>query len=196
LLRFPFSSLFWVAFVAAACSAAPQPAPRVERFPVYAGEATRLFDDRIDPTAVGLADVAIKPRTDPVLRARTQNAEAVARMRVATVTVDFARGQPIYHLTLTIVDAPLFRRPGFIDNHVEISIRSGAPAFGVVKWLDTRLIGWTFIGFVHRFADPSGLDGGLLLEPQVALRFHLAPDTPDVLAAVREAAMLAEVSIR
>ncbi len=183
-LRFlcvPFSLYFSVCFVALACSGTPRPPPVVEHFPPYIGEATRLFDDRIDPTAVGLADVATRPRSDPVLKARTQNAEAVARMRVATVTVDFALGRPIYHLTLTF------------DNHVEISIRSDSPAFGVVKWLDSRLIGRTFIGFVHRFNDPI-LDGGPWVEPRVALRFHLASDNTDVLAAVREAKMLAEVS--
>ena len=174
------------------CGSSGAPPSRLEHFPPYRAEATRLFDDRIDPTAVGLADVATKPRSDPTLRARTYNAEAVARMRVATVTVDMAQGKPIYHLSLVFLDGALVRR-GFSDNQVEISVRSDSPAFGVVKWLDTRLIGCTFIGFIHRFADAAA-DGGPLVEPQVTVRFHLAADTPDVLAAVREAQTLGEVS--
>ncbi len=143
---------------------------------------TTLFDDRIDATAVGLADVAVKPRTDSVLRARAQRAEAVGRMRVRTVTVDSAVGKPVYHLNLVFVD-PLARR-GLTDDHVEISVHSNSPAFGVVKWLDTRLIGRTFVGFFHRFAGADEAD----------LRFHLSPDDPEVLAAVREANALTEVS--
>jgi hypothetical protein len=161
-------------------SARPGASPR--NFPPYAGQATTLFDDRIDANAVGLADVASKPRTDPVLRARAQTAEAVARVRVATVSVDSAAGRPNYHLTLDLV-GPLVRR-GFDDEHVEISVRPESPAFGVVKWLDARLIGRTFIGFFHRYAGAEDAD----------IRFHLSADDAEVLAAVREAAVLSEIS--
>jgi hypothetical protein len=158
-------------------SAAPQP------LPAYRGQATTLFDDRIDPGAVGLADVASKPRTDPVLRARAQTAEVVARARVATVSVDSAAGKPIYRLSLDLAGGFLVRR-GFTDDRVEISVRPDSPAFGVVKWLDTRLIGHTFIGFFHHYAGVE----------DVELKFHLSADNPEVLAAVREAVTLREIS--
>jgi hypothetical protein len=142
-----------------------------------------LFDDLIEPSAVGLADVVSKPRTDPMLRARVQAAEAVARVRVATVSVDSAGGKPTYRLNLDLGGGAIVRR-GFSEDRVEISVRSDSPAFGVVKWLDTRLIGRTFMGFFHRYAGTDDIE----------LRFHLAPDSPDVYAAVREAAALSEVS--
>jgi hypothetical protein len=150
---------------------------------VYQGQATTLFDDRIDPNAVGLADVASHPRSDPVLRARVQAAEAVARVRVATVSVDSAGGKPIYRLSLDLASDSI-RRRGFNDVRVEIAVRPDSPAFGVVKWLDTRLIGRTFMGFFHRYAGAE----------DVELKFHLSADSPDVLMAVREAAALGEVS--
>lgn len=161
-------------------TAAPSAAPR--DFPAYSGQATTLFDDRIDGNSVGLADVATKPRTDPVLRARAQTAEAVARARVATVSVDSTAGKPIYRLSLDLAGGFLVRR-GFTDDRVEISVRPQSPAFGVVKWLDTRLIGRTFIGFFHRYAGAEDIE----------VKFHLSADDPDVLAAVREAAMLREM---
>jgi hypothetical protein len=162
--------------------AAAAPSAPARQFPAYSGQATTLFDDRIDGNSVGLADVATKPRTDPVLRARAQTAEAVARARVATVSVDSTAGKPIYRLSLDLAGGFLVRR-GFTDDHVEISVRPQSPAFGVVKWLDTRLIGRTFIGFFHRYAGAEDSE----------VKFHLSADNPDVLAAVREAAMLREM---
>jgi hypothetical protein len=173
-----------LASYAIACGGSPaRQGASPQNFPPYTGQATALFDDRIDASAVGLADVASKPRSDPALRARAQTGEAVSRVRVATVSVDSVGGRPNYHLTLDLLDGALVRR-GFADEHVDISIGSDSPAFGVVKWLDTRLIGRTFIGFFHRYAGTEG--------PQ--LRFHLSPDNPDVLGAVHEAAVLSEVS--
>jgi hypothetical protein len=158
-------------------------APVRKDFPLYQGQAMTLFDDRIDANAVGLADVAAKPRTDPVLRARVQAAEAVARVRVATVSVDSAGGKPIYRLSLDLGGGSIVRR-GFSDERVEIAVRSDSPAFGVVKWLDTRLIGRTFVGFFRRYAGTEDAE----------LKYHLSADSPDVLAAVHEAAALSEVS--
>jgi hypothetical protein len=158
-------------------------APHPQNLPVYAGNATQLFDDRIDPKAVGLADVAENPRTDPVLRARTQNAEIVARTRVSTVSVDTVGGKPVYRLRFTFAEPPVVAR-GFSGNQIEIAVHDASPAFGIVKWLDTKLIGYSFIGFFHRFAGNY--------EPEV--RFHLSPDDPQVMAAVRDASALSELS--
>jgi hypothetical protein len=179
----------------------PGPSAVGKNFPPYQGNATQLFDDLIEPSAVGLADVASRPRTDPLLRARVQAAEAVARVRVATVSVESAGGKPRYRLSLDLGGGAIVRR-GFPDDRVEIAVRPDSPAFGVVKWLDTRLIGRTFVGFFHRYAAggpeaaPSNTTAGgpQAASEEIELRFHLSPDAPDVLAAVHEAAALSEVS--
>jgi hypothetical protein len=171
-----------MAALALSCSGSSGASGSRQTFPPYTGESTKLFDDRIDSNSVGLADVVSKPRADPMLRARTQSAEAVGKVRVSTVTVDSVGGKPAYHLNLAIVD-PLARR-GFDDKSVEILVRSDSPAFGIVKWLDTRLIGRTFIGFFRRFAGPDEAD----------VKFHLSADNAEVLAAVRDANTLSEVS--
>ena len=151
--------------------------------PAYDAQAARLFDDRIDGNAVGLADITDNPRSDPTFRARTQSADLVARVRVLTVTTDLIGGKPLYHVALGFVAPPLIQRD-FRDDHVEISVRSSSAAFGVVKWLDVGLIGHTFVGFFRRYAEGD----------ELAMRFHLAADTPSVLAAAREADMLRELS--
>jgi hypothetical protein len=119
---------------------------------------------------------------DPVLRARTQSAEAVARVRVSTVTVDAVGGKPAYHLNLAVIEPLSRRRLG--DRAVEILVTADSPSFGIIKWLDTRLMGRTFVGFFHHFAGPE--------EPIV--RYHLSSDDAEVLAAVREADTVSEVS--
>jgi hypothetical protein len=171
-----------LALATASCSGSSSTTGPRQTYPVYAGEPTKLFDDRIDSNSVGLADVATKPRMDPVLRARAQSAEAVARVRVSTVTVDSVGGKPAYHLNFAIVEPLSRRRLG--ERSVEILVTSDSPSFGIIKWLDTRLMGRTFIGFFHHFAGPD--------EPVV--KFHLSSDDAEVLAAVREADTVSEVS--
>lgn len=168
------------------CDGVHQPASKAPpKLATYAGAFPSLFDDSIDPAAVGIADIVARPREDSSLRSRTQLAEVVARMRVSTVTVDSSGGQPLYHLQLSWVGAPLVER-GFAETYLDLAVRPDSPAFGVVRWLDSRLIGKTFIGFARRFASAE--------EPQI--RFHLSPDSADVLAAVEQAKALSEVSGR
>jgi hypothetical protein len=170
---------------AAACGGAPASAPPkvAQRYPFYDEQAARLFDDHIDGNAVGLADIAGNPRTDPIFRARTQSAELVGRVRVLTVTTDLVGGKPLYRVNLAFMEPPLVRR-GIDEDHLEIAVHSTSSSFGVVKWLDVGIIGRTFIGFFRRYAQGE--------EP--ALRFHLSADTPLILAAAREADMLGELS--
>jgi hypothetical protein len=172
-----------LALFTVACGGSAAAAPTPQNLPIYAGNAVQLFDDRIDAKAVGLADVAENPRTDPMLRARTQNAEVVGRARISTVSVDTVGGKPVYRLRFTFAEPPLVAR-GLSVGHIEIEVRDDSPAFGIVKWLDTKLIGHSFIGFFHRFAGNN--------EP--AVRFHLSPDDPQVMAAVRDASALSELS--
>jgi hypothetical protein len=149
----------------------------------YAGPDLELFDDRIDPVAVGVADVAMHARTDPVLRKRTQRADVVTRVRVSTVTVDAVNGEPVYHVTLQLADAPMVRHRAS-DSRIDLAIRQQSPSFGLVKWLDTRIIGRTFVGFLRQFAGSE----------ETELHFHLSPDDAEVAAAVKDATALEEVS--
>jgi hypothetical protein len=184
-----FSSLrgfgFFAAVSMASCggpSQAVQGPQNPQDFPFYSNSAAQLFDDRIDPKAVGLADVGNDPRLDPVLRARTQNAEVVGRTRISTINIDSVGGKPVYRLRFKLLDSPVIAR-GFDNEQLEVAVADDSPAFGIVKWLDTKLVDYAFIGFFRRFSGNY--------EPQV--RFHLSADDPQVMAAVRDASALREV---
>ena len=182
---FPWLTIVaWLAWGCSGSSAATRPAAAPEDFPLYQGQAMVLFDDQIDPIAVGLVDATDNPRTDARVKARGQAAEAIARVRVATVSVDSARGQPVYRVNLALLPDGVISRHGLDDDHFEIAVRSESPAFGVVKWLDTRLIGKTFIGFFRRYRSAE----------DVELRFHLSADVQDMFLAAHEAAALREFS--
>ena len=58
-----------------------------------------------------------------------------------------------------------------------------SPSAGIVRSLDARLGGKTFVVFVKEFKGPDG-------EPRFYA--HFAADTKDVVAAVKDAALLSE----
>ncbi|HTN87347.1 MAG TPA: cobalamin ABC transporter substrate-binding protein [Sorangium sp.] len=152
--------------------------------PAWEGHAVEVFDDNIEPAAVGFSLDGPSPRSDPFLRERAQTADVVTRVRVSTVTVDSIGEQSSYHLGVQVADAPL-TTPRVQDRSFELHIRPTSRAFGVAKAVDARLRGLTFIAFIRRFAGEAG-------EPE--FHWHLSPDTAEVAAAVREAVVLGELS--
>jgi hypothetical protein len=152
--------------------------------PRWEARPRQMFDDNIDPAAVGLSMDGPSPRSDAFLRERAQTADVVARVRINTVTVDSVGEQSTYHLgiqvgipTLTVAKVP--------DRAFELSIKPTSGAFGIAKAFDSRLRGQTFIGFVKRFGGDDG---------EVEIHWHLSPDTAEVVAAIKEAVALREIS--
>jgi hypothetical protein len=159
-------------------------APGGADLPRWEGHARELFDDNIDPAAVGLSMEGPAPRSDPFLRERSQTGAVTARVRVQTVTVDSIGEQKTYHLGVQ-VGFPTLTTSKVPDKSFELSIKPTSSAFGIAKAFDARLRGSTFIGFIGRF---QGEDG------EVEVHFHLAPDTADVAAAIKEAVALQELN--
>jgi hypothetical protein len=157
--------------MAIACSACGGAPPHLAP---YTGGDRQLFDDRIDPLAVG--NVNARSPWDPLLGRRAQQADSVARMRVSTVTTIALGGQQrTYRVTLVFVGKPLAQHIPSYEPQLDLAIRPGSPSFDIVTWLDARLIGKTFIGFVRQFAGPE--------EPE--MHFHLSANNLDVAAAAR-----------
>jgi len=149
----------------------------------YAGRAADLFDDGIDSAAVGLDfDRGYLPRADKVLRERAQQADAVVRVRVATVTVKKDGPESTYQLGLHTVELLAGRSPPGVD--FTVTITKSSEALGIMKGFESRLVGYPFVAFVRQFAIPSG---------DRELHFHFAPDTKDVKTAVGEAMTLDEL---
>lgn len=152
--------------------------------PLWVGHGRELFDDNIDPTALGLSMEGPSPRADRFLRERSQTAEVVAWVRVQTVTSESVGENTTYHLGVQ-VGTPTLTRPKIDDLRFDLVIRPTSPSFSIAKQFDAGLRGKTFIGFFHRFSNEEG-------EP--AVHFHLSPGTPEVEAAVREAVALGEIA--
>ena len=171
--------LFPLAFLPAflpflACGGPDASSPERPR-PPYEGRSLELFDDVIEPRGVGLAlEDARTPRSDPVLRERTQTADGVARVTVKTVT---ARGDGVdVEYLLTVAVTQKLTEPA-LPEEIIVRVDKSSPSLGIVKSLDARRGGKTFVAFVREFA---GADG----EPR--WHFHFAPDTKDEAGAVAD----------
>ena len=97
--------------------------------PRWEGHAVELFDDNIDPAAVGLSLEGPSPRSDAHLRERAQTADVVARVRVQTVTVDSIAGDQTYHLGVQ-VGVPTLTQAKVPDRSFELSIKPASGASG------------------------------------------------------------------
>lgn len=152
--------------------------------PRWEARARQIFDDNIDPAAVGLSMDGPSPRADAFLRERAQTADVVARVRVQTVTVDSVGDQKTYHLGIQ-VGVPTLAEAKVPDRTFELSIKPSSGAFGIARAFDARLRGQTFVGFIKRFSSEDG---------EVEVHWHLSPDTAEVVAAIKEAVALRELS--
>lgn len=154
----------------------------------WSDRARVIFDDNIEPAAVGYTMDVPSARGDKFLRERALTAELVARLRVQTVTVETIGDDSTYHLGVQVATPTLAPNPRIEEKTLELVIRATTPAYGIAKALDQRMQGQTFIGFVSRFASADG--------SEIELHWHLAPDTADVAEAVKEAVALGEASGR
>jgi hypothetical protein len=79
-----------------------------------------------------------------------------------------------------VISVKMVEKLGGADLPEEMSVYVGkqSPSLGIVKSLDSRLGGKTFVAFMKEFRGPDG-------EPR--WHFHFSPDTKDVVAAVKEA---------
>lgn len=149
----------------------------------YSGRQADLFDDAIEPAAVGLDfDKGYSPRLDKVLRERAQVGDAVLRVRVSTVTAKTNGPDAQFHLGLHTVEKLAGKHPPPVDFTVEIDKTS--ESHGIMKNFESRLVGYSFVAFVREFAHPNG---------ERELHFHLAPDTKEVKAAVGDAMLMGEL---
>jgi hypothetical protein len=173
---------FWpILILLAACGGPDANAPS-RPLPAYEGHQAELFDDAIDPRAVGLnLDEARTPQTDSAVRERTQVGDAVVRAKVQTITQRHDGEAVEYQLGLQVLEK-LGGEHAPPDEFV-IRFDKTSPSAGIVRSLDARLGGKTFVVFVREFKDANG-------EPRFYA--HFAADTKDVIAAVKDAMALSE----
>lgn len=150
--------------------------------PPYEGRSVDLFDDAIDPRAVGLnLDDTRTPQTDPIVRERTQVADAVVRVKVQTVTSKKEADDVQFQLGLQVIEK--LGGEHELPESFHVRIDKSSPSLGILKSLDARIGGKTFVAFVREF---KGQDG----EPRYYA--HFSADNKDVVAAVKDAMALQE----
>ena len=148
----------------------------------YQGRQADLFDDSIDPAAVGLDfDKGYAPKLDKTLRERSQVGDAVVRVRVATVTAKTDGPEAVYQLGMHTVEKIAGKNPPPTD--FTLTITKQSEAHGILKNFESRLVGYAFVAFVREFSHPGG---------DREIHFHLAPDTKEVKSAVSDALIMGE----
>ncbi len=154
-------------------------------YPPYTGRTVELFDDGIDPIAVGYQlEPGPPPAMDSSLRERVQTADAVLRARVVTVTSRDEDSKRSWQLGLHTLTVLAGSSPP--DTDFQLEVESTDPGAGMVRAFEGRLVSATFVVALRTFARPG--DPGAS-DPH----FHLLADKPDVLAAIKEASLLQQV---
>jgi len=150
--------------------------------PAYAGRAADLFDDAVDPAAVGMDfDKGYSAKADPMLRERAQVSDAVLRVKVATVTGKKDGPEATYQLGLHTVEKMTGSNAPPTD--FTVTVNKSSESHGILKNFEGRLVGYPFVAFVREFVRPDG---------DHEVHFHLSPDTKDVKDAVGNAVVLGE----
>ena len=171
-----------VALATVGCGPPAGAAAPTRPLPAYAGRAADLFDDSIDPAAVGLDfDKGYTPKADPMLRERAQVSDAVLRVKIATVTGKKDGPEATYQLGLHTVEKMTGQNAPPAD--FTVGVGKTSESIGILKNFEGRLVGYPFIAFVREFIRPDG---------DHEVHFHLSPDTKEVKAAVGDAVILGE----
>jgi hypothetical protein len=155
--------------------------------PPYTGHATELFDDGIEPRAVGYpSEQGVNPAADTRLRERTQTGDAVVRARITTVTSKTEDSGRSWQLGLHTLER--LGGTGPLESDFVLVVAANDPAAGIVRGFEGRLIGKSFVAFVREFAKAGAPPGEL-----GDLRFHLAADSDDEMKAVKAAVLQQDV---
>jgi hypothetical protein len=145
--------------------------------PEYAGRAAELFDDGIEPGAVGYAVGASTSVGDKLLPERTGASDGVLRARVVTVTSkQEERGRSLM-IGLHPVETLAGRNGPTAD--FTLTVSPHAPSAGILHAMEDRLVGLGFVVFVRGFARAGEADG--------ELHFHIGRDDQDEASRIREA---------
>lgn len=162
--------------------------------PPYSGHAVELFDDGIDPDAVGFQVAPGEPpMSDTRLRERTQTGDAVVRARVLTVTEKREDTRHSWQLGMHTVER--LAGSGPLDNDFTLEVEDTDPGAPMVHAFSGHLVGTTFVVFARAFTRGTGAPSAGAPPPSDDWdeHFHLAADTPAVRQAVQAAVLLQQV---
>ena len=193
--------LAWLA-LGAACGGGGADGPQ-GNFPPYGGHAADLFDDNIEPGAVDpTMAVGYDPRSDNLLRERTQVCDVVLRARITTVTekVDDDGGRSWQVSMHTLEHVAGEHAPRDLGTDFVLKVDRTDPAAGIMRAYQSNLVGKSFVAFLREFAKAGSTTApgpdGTSPAPEPDLHFHLGRDDRNELEAVKAAVALADVQQR
>jgi hypothetical protein len=153
--------------------------------PPYRGEAVDVFDDAIEPHAVGLElEARMDPRVDLKLRMRAQTADMVVRAQVSTVTNEVQGPDQGFQIGFRVLQRLAGAASTGTGDEFTVRVDRSSPSIGIVRSFEGRLVGKTLVMFVKAFTREGG---------ERDLHFHGSTDAPDTIAAVHEAVVLDEL---
>ena len=181
----PTAAFFVAGSLLVACGGSGQGSRSPDRpLPAYAGRPTELFDDVIEPQAVGLAfEPAADPRSDPKFRERAQTSDAVLQVKVMTVTSRGDGAGARYDLAFHTLQKVSGENPPRDD--FTLHVEGDSPSAGIVRTMQTQLGGKTFVVFLREFVRADG---------EGEWHFHLSPDQKNVISAAHDANAFVQVS--
>lgn len=151
------------------------------KLPEYKGKDKELFDDSFDVSIAGLSMDKPIYKGDVRFRDRCQAADSIAKVKLTTVTIDKLESRSIFQLQLRVVER--LGGPQTPPETVDVTIKEGDPAYGLMLQSNARLRGKTMVALWKRFRQNE----------EQAMHFVFAPDDPEVVAAVQEAIALSEL---
>ncbi len=164
--------------IAAGCAARGAEGPAPSSLPDYTPEEAALFDDVLAPPVFDVDVDDVAPAKDRKLAERTRNADFVVIARVATLSRDGADVRGAYRVTLEPVQQAFDGRPP--SGPFDILVPVGSPSYGLLhanrhSWVGRRLV---------IFGKRYNLSG------EATLHWRAEPDTPEMLSAIRQHALL------
>ena len=168
----------------AGCDAPPATVDPPRALPSYDARAAELFDDAVEPAAVGYTLDSTPPSKNVYLRARTVTADSVVRARVVTLTTS-PEGDGAWHMGLRTLETVAGHHA---PESFTLVLAADGPSSGVMRGAEGRVTGMTLLAFLRDFKAPPSVT-----DSPAQLHFHIGPDSQDERSAVREAALLGEV---
>lgn len=150
--------------------------------PPYDASQANVFGDTIAPELFGIPGDGRPAVEDPRLIPRTEQADAVLRARIATITRDQLDDQTSFIFVLRPVGPPILGTSPSSDS-IELRLQPGHPSLQYVQHRQSALTGKTVLLFLRRYND-----GG-----DVVLHFHVQPDDPSVIEAIERVKVLDEL---
>lgn len=183
-MRFALLFLGFGVVIPAACAApTPRAVSAVEGLPEYSPEEASFFDDKLMPGVFGLP-TEVPAEHDPKLPDRAQRADAVVRVKVATLSEQLLAGTQGFTLVLSVEPGPI--RGAAPESPLELQLGRGSPSLVLVQAEASNLVGRHFILFLKHYSHRGERE----------LHWHGEGDTPALQQAIESAKPLDELSTK